>query len=89
VSVDIEIARSKDAVVIPADAVHDAGGAQPWVLVVKDGRAHQLPVRLGLRGDGRVEVREGLAPGDVVVPSTLATIAPGERVRPAIARSAS
>jgi HlyD family secretion protein len=89
VSVDIEIARSKDAVVIPADAVHDAGGAQPWVLVVKDGRAHQLPVRLGLRGDGRVEVREGLAPGDVVVPSTLATIAPGERVRPVIARSAS
>jgi HlyD family secretion protein len=89
VSVDIEIARSKDAVVIPADAVHDAGGAQPWVLVVKGGRAHQQPVRLGLRGDGRVEVREGLAPGDVVVPSTLATIGPGERVRPAIARSAS
>jgi HlyD family secretion protein len=89
VSVDIEIARSKDAVVIPADAVHDVGGAQPWVLVVKAGRAYQQPVRLGLRGDGRVEVREGLAPGDVVVPSTLATIEPGERVRPAIARSAS
>lgn len=89
VSVDIEIARIKDAVVIPADAVRDVGSAQPWVLVVKGGRAHQQPVRLGLRGDGRVEVRDGLASGDVVVPSTLATIAPGQRVRPTIARSAS
>ena len=89
VSVDIEIARSKDAVVIPADAVHEAGSTQPWVLVVKGGRTHQQPVRLGLRGDGRVQVLEGLAPGDFVVPSTLATIAPGERVRPAIARWAS
>ncbi len=81
VSVDIEVARSANAVVIPTDAVRDAAGAQPWVLAVKERRATRQPVKLGLRGDGRVEVLQGVAPGDLLIPSTNAAIVIGQQVR--------
>ena len=81
VSVDIEVARRRAVVVIPADAVHDAGGAQPWVLAVDGWRAQRRPVKLGLKGDGRVEVLEGVAPGDRVIPVALAAVKSGQRVR--------
>lgn len=85
VSADIEIARSANALVIPADALRDGATSDPWVLVVRDGRTHRQAVKTGLRGDGRVEIREGLAAGEPVVPSTLATVTAGERVRPQVA----
>ena len=80
VSVDIEVGRSPDAIALPADAVRDATGAAPWVLVVEDGRALRRAVELGLRGTGWVEIRSGIAPGEAVVP-VLAPVRPGERVR--------
>ena len=38
VSVDIEVARRANAVLVPGDALHDADTASPWVLKL-DGRA--------------------------------------------------
>jgi HlyD family secretion protein len=81
VSVDIEIERRAGALALPAEAVHDATGPAPWVLAVKDGRATRQAVRLGLRGEGSVEIVEGLAEGDLIVPAGNAVKA-GERVRP-------
>jgi HlyD family secretion protein len=81
VSVDIEVARRAGVVVVPADAVHDVSGARPWVLVIDGGRAGRRDVRVGLRGDGRVEITEGLAPGERVVPAGNLAIKPGMRVR--------
>jgi HlyD family secretion protein len=83
VSVDIETARRPNTIVIAADAVRDASGASPWVLIVRDNRAVRQAVRLGLRGDGNVEILEGVAAGDLLVPASLATVAPGDRVRAA------
>jgi HlyD family secretion protein len=80
VSVDIEVARRFDVLVTRADAVFDAVGAHPWVLAVAGGRATKKPVTLGLRGEGRVEVRQGATPGDLLVPSS-AGVSPGQRVR--------
>ncbi|MBS0551692.1 MAG: efflux RND transporter periplasmic adaptor subunit [Proteobacteria bacterium] len=71
VSIDIEAARSAQAVIVPADAVRDAGAAQPWVLAVREGRTWRQPVRIGLRGPGQVEVLEGVAPGDAVLPAAV------------------
>jgi HlyD family secretion protein len=81
VSVDIEVARRRAAVVVPADAVHDANGAQPWVLAVDGWRAQRRDVKLGLKGDGRVEVLEGVAPGDRLIAAAQATVRAGQRVR--------
>jgi HlyD family secretion protein len=81
VSVDIEMARRPGALALPAEAVRDATGASPWVLLVRDGRAMRQRVELGLRGTGWVEVLSGLAPGDRVVPAG-AAVKPGGRLRP-------
>lgn len=81
VSVDIEVARRAGVVVVPADAVHDSNGAEPWVLAVAGRRAERRPVRLGLKGDGRVEILDGLRPGDRVIPVGVPMIKSGQRVR--------
>ncbi len=81
VSVDIEVARRDGALVVPADSVRDADNAQPWVLKVDDGRTRRTPVRLGARSSSLVEILDGLAEGDQVVPATRADIVAGRRVR--------
>jgi HlyD family secretion protein len=81
VSVDIEVARRAATVVVPADAVRDASSAQPWVLAVDGWRARRRAVKLGLKGDGRIEVLEGVAPGDVLISTASGAIATEQRVR--------
>jgi HlyD family secretion protein len=81
VSVDIEVARSPGALALPAEAVRDATGGAPWVLLVENGRAVRRNVELGLRGTGWVEIRSGLSAGERVVPAA-APIRPGQRLRP-------
>jgi HlyD family secretion protein len=81
VSVDVEVARRNGTVVVPADAVHDANGAEPWVLAVEGWRAQRRPVKLGLKGDGRVEVVEGVSPGDRLISAAQPMVKSGQRVR--------
>ena len=81
VSADIEVARRTGALALPADAVHDLTGNAPWVLVVRNGVAQRQAVRIGARGEGAVEVLDGLAEGEPVVPATLGTVKAGQRVR--------
>lgn len=83
VSVDIEVARLADALSLPPAAVHDASGSAPWVMLVIDGRAHKRGIKLGVRGDTRLEVVDGLADGDVVLPASGRAVADGARVRAA------
>ena len=82
VSVDIEIARRAAALTLASDAVRDATGREPWALAVREGRARRQPLKLGLRGEGAVEVIDGLAEGEMVVASHDATLGEGRRVRP-------
>ena len=81
VSVDIEVARSAGAVVVPADAVREASSTQPWVLVVDGWRAKHRAVKLGLKGDGRIEVLEGVAPGEHLISAASGMVRDGQRVR--------
>jgi len=81
VSMDIEVARKSGVVIAPADAVRDAANAAPWVLAGRDGVAVRQPVAVGLRGDDRIELVSGVAPGDALVPANNPAIRPGQRVR--------
>jgi HlyD family secretion protein len=81
VSVDIEIERRARALTLPIDAIRDVTGQSPWVLVVKNGRAEVRRVQLGLRGDALVEVTEGLAEGDHVVPAANTSVKAGQPLR--------
>jgi len=83
VSVDIEIAARDDALVLPLRSVHDVLSGTPWVLGIKDGRASQRPVKIGLRGNSHVEITGGLAAGDVAIPQSSGVLT-GQRVRPVL-----
>jgi HlyD family secretion protein len=79
VSVDIEVGRKEDALVLPIDAVQDLAG-EPWVLVANDGRATRRPVEVGIRDTRWVEIISGLA-GDEVVLARPEQARAGQRVR--------
>jgi HlyD family secretion protein len=79
VSVDIEVARVAGALTLPTDAIRDGG----WVLVAREGRARRQPVKIGARGEGRVQVSEGLKEGELVLPAVAAAVHDGAAVRAA------
>ena len=81
VSVDIEIARRAAALTVAADVVRDAAGREPWTFAVREGRAARQPVKLGLRGEGSVEILQGLADGELAIASHDAAVRDGTRVR--------
>lgn len=81
VSVELVGGVKKDALVLPSGAVREADREAPWVLALQDGRAVRVPVKLGLRGVGAVEITEGLKEGDPVIPQTEKAL-PGDKVRP-------
>ncbi len=89
VSVDIEVARRPQALLLPINAVRDADSAAPWVLRVEQEHARRRPVRLGLRSGGFGEVLEGLSAGDTVLAANAAAVADGSRVRAENASAAS
>jgi len=80
VSVDIEVERRPATLALRAAAVHDAS-SEPWVLVVSGGRATRQPVKLGLRGEGWVELLSGPREGEQVVATADGRVKPGQRVR--------
>ena len=80
VSVEMVVGRRESALRLPADLVRGADGDSPHVLVIRDGRAESVPVELGLRGVGTVEIAGGLAEGARVIAPTSQAVA-GDRVR--------
>jgi membrane fusion protein, multidrug efflux system len=60
------VLEERPAVLIPEEAVVSIG-EDTFVFTVRDERAQRLPVRLGQRRSGSVEVLEGLGAGDPVV----------------------
>jgi HlyD family secretion protein len=81
VSVSIEVDRRASALVLPAEAVRSLSSEAPWVLVVRDARAERRAVKLGIVGEGLVEILDGVSEGEPVIPVSAGVIAPGARVR--------
>jgi Cu(I)/Ag(I) efflux system membrane fusion protein len=54
---------------VPVAAVIDSGNRQVVIVDRGEGRFEPRPVKLGLRGDGLVEVRDGLKAGESIVVS--------------------
>jgi membrane fusion protein, copper/silver efflux system len=52
---------------VPASAVIDSGTRQVVLVAKGEGRFEPRPVRLGRRGDGYVEILDGVQPGEEVV----------------------
>ena len=79
-SVEVETARRERALVLPQAALRGAvAGDAGTVLVLQEGRAQNLQVRLGLRTLDAVEVLDGLKEGDAVLLG--GAMQAGDRVR--------
>jgi HlyD family secretion protein len=80
VSVDIEVGRRDAVAVIGTRYIHDLQSDTPWVLVAVKGRAAKRAVKIGLHGLNDVEILDGLALGDLIIPS-LSGVVSGQRIR--------
>lgn len=78
---ELIIGQSGEGPVVPVAAVRSEAGLK-FVMAVVDGKLVQKPVKLGLSTEDNalVEVREGLAAGDVVVVGRLDALKPGTAV---------
>ncbi len=79
VRASIELSNTDAALLVPEQAIWPQGEAK-MVYRVEQGVAHLVPVTLGARLPGRVEVLSGLKPGDVVVTSGQLKIGDGTPV---------
>lgn len=76
--VRIILKEAKNALAVPVQAL--AGGDKPTVFILnKDGIIEQRSVTLGLHTPDKVEVREGLAEGDLVVVGRHNGARPGQK----------
>lgn len=69
-AVELAIAQPRDGILVPAQAVVPSATGHA-VYVLRDGRAALQEVQIGLRTRESVEIRQGVAAGDVVLTSNL------------------
>ncbi len=75
--VNIVSQRRDSALLVPASALSDG---KVWR--VEDGRARRHPIRTGIAGMTKVEIRSGLSAGDSVIVDPPKDLEEGERVSP-------
>lgn len=81
VSVDLMVAAKAGVLTLPSDAVHSAASSKPWLFAVENNRIVRNDVRLGIRGEGSVEIVSGLREGlEVALPDSR-VLRVGQRVR--------
>ena len=61
--------ETKPVIAVPTSAVIDSGNRQVVLIAKGEGRFEPRPIKVGRRGDGHVEVLEGVNKGDEVVTS--------------------
>jgi len=82
-NIRLEVARHEEALVVPESAVaYDAEGVFVW-RVTPARSVERVPVQLGIRERGRVEVTSGLAAGDRIVSAGTHKVAPGTLIEEA------
>jgi membrane fusion protein, copper/silver efflux system len=69
VEAEIETGGDEPVLAVPEDAVIDSGDRRLVIIDKGDGRFEPRPVEIGRRGAGYVEIRQGVAEGDVLVTS--------------------
>ena len=85
VTVNVSIANKKDVVTVAREALHDDENGR-FVFVIKDGHLERRPVEAGIANNTRIEITNGLEPGESVALNTLNSaegLRPGLEVRAA------
>ena len=77
--VTIELVRHPDALSVPASAIQGSGNSAR-LMVVKEGRLVEVPVKTGINNGANVEITSGLSAGSLVVTTYSNTLTPGQQV---------
>ncbi len=86
--VEIDVGEREDALMVPESAiVYDRVGSFVW-RVAQGEVAERVPVDLGVRQAGRVEITQGLSPGDRVVVAGTHKVTVGATLKSPPARAA-
>ncbi len=80
-SVQLQVSARDDAVVVPEEAVVSEG-MRHVIFTVKNDRAERRVIRIGQRAGARIEVVEGLKPGETIVVRGVQRVRPGAEVSP-------
>ena len=80
-SVDIEVRRRPNTLVVATGDVHDASTSHPWLMIARGGHARRRAVTLGIVSGSRAEVLSGVAVGDLVIQASVKEVTDGRRVR--------
>lgn len=81
VSIDLTVAAKKAVLTISGDVVHGAATPTPYVLTVEAGRVVRHDVRLGIRGEGSIEIVSGIDETSAVIVPDGRQLELGARVR--------
>lgn len=79
--VTANLGNRPSAIVVPEQAILPKG-TQTYIYKVEEGKANLVPVRLGRRSPGQVEVLSGISAGDTIVVDGLLKLRPGVPVAP-------
>ncbi|MCL5744996.1 MAG: efflux RND transporter periplasmic adaptor subunit [Acidobacteria bacterium] len=81
---EIQTGVTAATIVIPAGAVYrdDRSAKSSHVFVIESGKAARRNVRIGRERDSKLEIVEGLKPGDLLITEQNIEIAEGVRVQP-------
>ena len=77
--VEITLERLPNAIVIPAEAVIPELSGEK-VFVCKEGKAHSVPIKTGIRTDRGIQIIEGLAAQDTLIVSGLLQLSEGRPI---------
>ena len=81
VSVDLTVAAKKQVLTLPSEAVRSIASLKPWLFAIQRQRVVRLDVKLGVRGEGTVELVSNIQEGEVVVLADAQLLTVGQRVR--------
>lgn len=81
------LVAERETLAVPVTAV-GSGEGQTTVMRVTDGKVSRVPVELGIRDGGMIEVASGLSEGDLIVTKAGAFVRDGDRINPVPAAAA-
>jgi HlyD family secretion protein len=87
VSVDIEVARRPNSIIVPSGSIRRRPDGKAWVMTVTGGRTRQQFVEVGLVSGGKAEIISGLEEKQFTISSTNTAIKLGQRLRATTAAS--
>jgi len=79
-TVSLELGKSDSAIMVPTQAIIPQAQSKS-LIIAKNGNAHFVTVKTGIRKSTMVEITEGIAAGDTVITTGLLFVKEGDKIK--------